>query len=98
MGATSARLAVVPVVLVVQDTTEQDCTAHPATRGLGPLAHPAHRGLLVHTPMDLTPERVLLGLLPSKSGPATQRPSACGPPANDTLFGNRGATVASQHD
>jgi transposase-like protein/transposase Tn5 family protein len=63
VGATSARLAAVPVVLAVQDTTELDWTAHPATRGLGPLAHPAHQGLLVHTTLALTPERLPLGLL-----------------------------------
>jgi len=47
----------------VQDTTELDWTAHPATTGLGPLAHPAHQGLLVHTTLALTPERLPLGLL-----------------------------------
>jgi len=61
--ATSDRLARVPRVLAVQDTTELDWTAHPATTGLGPLAHPAHQGLLVHTTLALTPERLPLGLL-----------------------------------
>jgi hypothetical protein len=61
--ATSNRLAAVPVVLAVQDTTELDWTAHPATSGLGPLAHPAHQGLLVHTTLALTPARLPLGLL-----------------------------------
>ena len=61
--ATSDRLASVPRVLAVQDTTELDWTAHPATTGLGPLAHPAHQGLHVHTTLALTPERVPLGLL-----------------------------------
>ena len=61
--ATSDRLASVPRVLAVQDTTELDWTAHPATTGLGPLAHPAHQGLLVHTTLALTPERLPLGLL-----------------------------------
>ena len=61
--ATTARLAAVPLVLAVQDTTELDWTAHPATTGLGPLAHPAHQGLHVHTTLALTPERVPLGLL-----------------------------------
>jgi hypothetical protein len=61
--ATVDRLAAVPRVLAVQDTTELDWTAHPATTGLGPLAHPAHQGLLVHTTLALTPERVPLGLL-----------------------------------
>ena len=63
VAATTTRLAAVPRVLAVQDTTELDWTAHPATTGLGPLAHPAHQGLPVHTTLALTPERVLLGLL-----------------------------------
>jgi hypothetical protein len=63
VDATLARLATVPLVLAVQDTTELDWTAHPATTGLGPLGHPAHRGLHVHTTLALTPERVPLGLL-----------------------------------
>jgi Transposase DNA-binding/Transposase Tn5 dimerisation domain len=61
--ATSDRLARVPRVLAVQATTALDWTAHPATAGLGPLAHPAHQGLLVHTTLALTPERLPLGLL-----------------------------------
>jgi hypothetical protein len=61
--ATGDRVAAVPLVLAVQDTTELDWTAHPATSGLGPLAHPAHQGLLVHTTLAFTPERLPLGLL-----------------------------------
>jgi hypothetical protein len=61
--ATSDRLAAVLLVLAVQDTTEVDWTAHPATTGLGPLAAPPHRGLHVHTTLALTPERLPLGLL-----------------------------------
>ena len=36
---------------------------HPATQGLGPLGHTACHGLLVHTTLAFTPERVPLGLL-----------------------------------
>ena len=61
--ATLTRLAPVSLVLAVQDTTELDWTAHPATTGLGPLGHSAHRGLLVHTTLAFTPERVPLGVL-----------------------------------
>jgi hypothetical protein len=79
--ATSDRLARVPRVLAVRDTTELDWTAHPATTGLGPLAHTAHHGLLVHTTRALTPERLPLGLLaqqvwardPATIGPRTTR-------------------------
>ena len=47
--ATYGRLAKVPLILAVQDTTEVDWTAHPATTGLGPLGHTACQGLLVHS-------------------------------------------------
>ena len=61
--ATYGRLAQVPLGLAVQDTTEVDGTSHPATTGLGPLGHPACQGLLVHSTLAFTPERVPLGLL-----------------------------------
>jgi hypothetical protein len=61
--ATYGRLAQVPLVLAVQDTTEVDWTAHPATKNLGPLGHSACRGLMVHSTLAFTPERVPLGLL-----------------------------------
>jgi len=61
--ATYSRLDHVPVVLAVQDTTEVDWTSLRATAGLGPLGHTACRGLLVHTTLAITPERVPLGLL-----------------------------------
>lgn len=61
--ATYARLRCVPLVLAVQDTTLLDWTDHPATTGLGPLATASHHGLLAHSTLALTPERVPLGLL-----------------------------------
>ena len=61
--ATYRRLRHVPVVLAVQDTTEVDWTSHPATRGLGPLGPKACQGLLVHSTLAFTPERLPLGLL-----------------------------------
>jgi len=61
--ATLERVAVVERVLAVQDTTELDWTAHPATTGLGMLSTAQQRGLLVHTTLAMTPERVPLGLL-----------------------------------
>lgn len=61
--ATYTRLGAVPVVLAVQDTTEINWTRHPATQGLGPLGHTTCHGLLVHTTLAITPERVPLGLL-----------------------------------
>jgi hypothetical protein len=61
--ATYGRLAQVPLVLAAQETTEVDWTAHPATKDLGPLGHSACQGLMVHTTLAFTPERVPLGLL-----------------------------------
>src|SRR6266566_2797405 len=61
--STYRRLEHVSLVLAVQDTTEGNWTGHPATQGLGPLGHTACQGLLVHTTLALTPERVPLGLL-----------------------------------
>lgn len=61
--ATYRRLAQVPVVLAVQETTEAAWTAHPAPQPLGPWGHTACQGLLVHSPLACPPERVPLGLL-----------------------------------
>jgi hypothetical protein len=61
--ATRRRLATESVVLAVQDTTSLDYTAHPATTGLGVLNDVKHQGLLVHTTLAITPDRVPLGLL-----------------------------------
>src|SRR6266850_950913 len=61
--ATYTRVGAVPVVLAVQDTTEANWTNLHVTEGLGPLGQTACRGLLVHTTLAITPERVPLGLL-----------------------------------
>jgi hypothetical protein len=61
--ATYGRLATVPVVLAVQDTTEVHWTSLRATTGLGPLGHRACQGLFVHRTLAITPARVPLGLL-----------------------------------
>jgi hypothetical protein len=61
--STKRRLQTVERVLAVQDTTYLDWTDHPHTAGLGPLASPSHQGLLAHTTLAITPERVPLGLL-----------------------------------
>src|SRR5919206_132712 len=53
------------VVLFVQDTTELDFTAHPATQGLGSIGNGNQRGLLVHSCLAMRPDpsaRPLLGL------------------------------------
>jgi hypothetical protein len=61
--STLRRLQAVELVLAPQDTTYLDWTDHPHTEGLGPLAASSHRGLIAHTTLALTPERVPLGLL-----------------------------------
>lgn len=63
LQATYARLAAVPRILAVNDTTLLDWTHHPATTGLGPLATPHQQGLLVHSTLTFTPDRVPVGLL-----------------------------------
>ncbi len=61
--ATYSRLSAAPLVLAVQDTTEANWTNLRVTEGLGPLGNSACHGLLVHTTLAITPERVPLGLL-----------------------------------
>lgn len=79
-AATRTRMGAAPVVLAVQDTTDRDFRHHPATTGLGPLK-PGQRGLLVHSTLAITPERLPLGLLaqqvwsrdPARRGPPPPR-------------------------
>ncbi|MGE0821633.1 MAG: transposase DNA-binding-containing protein [Candidatus Binatia bacterium] len=54
VSATYERAVRVARVLAVQDTTEGDWTAHPITTGLGPIGHPKHQGLMVHSPLAVT--------------------------------------------
>jgi hypothetical protein len=61
--ATYKRIEQSPVVLAVQDTTYLDWTHHPHTTGLGPLASEKRQGLLAHSTLAITPERVPLGVL-----------------------------------
>lgn len=63
VASTRRRLQSVPLALAVQDTTYLDWTDHEATTGLGPLGATTHQGLLAHTTLLLTPERVPLGVL-----------------------------------
>jgi hypothetical protein len=53
-----------PVVLLLQDTTEVDYSAHPKSRGLGPIGDGRGRGFLLQTVLALLPSsRQVLGLL-----------------------------------
>ena len=62
--ATTDRTKPERVVLAVQDTTTLNYTRHAATTGLGLIDDkPDHQGLLVHSTVAFTPERVPLGLL-----------------------------------
>ena len=61
--ATVERMAEAAVVLAVQDTTTLNYSHHPGTIGLGALNTARQRGLVMHTTLTVTPERVSLGLL-----------------------------------
>jgi hypothetical protein len=61
--ATLGRLVGQPVVLLVQDTTQVDYSAHSAVVGLGVLQTERQRGLLLHTTLAVTPARVPLGVI-----------------------------------
>jgi hypothetical protein len=60
---TLAQAAAVALVLFIEDTTELDFTAHPATKNLGPIGDGRGRGLLLHSTLAVTPDdQAILGL------------------------------------
>lgn len=60
---TRAAAAEYPTVLLVQDTTEIDYTAHPTTTNLGPIGDGRGRGYLLQTILAVVPRpRQILGL------------------------------------
>jgi len=63
--ATARRIADQPRVLVVQDTTSLNYTAHPLTDGLGPINTRADgaQGLKLHDTLAFTPDGIPLGLV-----------------------------------
>lgn len=63
VAATVERLRGEPTILALQDTTALDYTAHAAVAGAGPLGHPAHTGLWLHSVLAATPDGTPLGLL-----------------------------------
>jgi len=63
IAATRQRLQGAAFLLALQDTTTLDFTTHAALQGAGPLAHPARRGLLLHSVLAATGEGTPLGLL-----------------------------------
>jgi len=62
---TQERMRSYPLVLAVQDSSYLNYTAHPKTKGLGPIgtAQQDLSGLVMHTTMALTPEGLPLGVL-----------------------------------
>lgn len=66
VAATYDRIASVPIVFAVNDTSFLDWTSHPATTGLGPLATDHQQGLVLHSTQVITPTRVPLGVLSLK--------------------------------
>jgi len=62
IDATWSRARTVPIVLAVQDTTYLNWEHHPATEGMGRLSD-AGRGVICHSTLAVTPERLPLGLL-----------------------------------
>jgi hypothetical protein len=63
LQSTYQRMRGVELVLAVQDTSYLDWTHHPTTEGLGPLVTSKRRGLITHSTMAFTAERVPLGIL-----------------------------------
>lgn len=62
LEATRQRMRAQPVVLIAQDTTELDYTAHPPGDALC-LNTKQRRGLYDHTQLAFTPERLCLGVV-----------------------------------
>ena len=65
LKATEGRITEHPVVLCVQDTTDLNYTAHPDTKGLGPIGDHQYGalGLMMHDTLAITPDGIPLGLL-----------------------------------
>ncbi len=62
LAATLERMKTQPVVLLVQDTTELNYSAHPP-EGSGPLRSLKEREYFDHTTLAVTPERLALGVV-----------------------------------
>jgi len=54
-------------ILILQDTTSFDFSAHPHTKGLGLLDNAKSRGFLTHTSLVVTPDGLPLGVLAQES-------------------------------
>jgi hypothetical protein len=68
VDATVARMLAMPLVLVAQDTTSLNYSAHPATEEMGPIGttETGPMGLILHDSLAFTPDGTPLGLLHAK--------------------------------
>jgi hypothetical protein len=73
--ATLTAAGQVPLVLMVEDTTELDYTAHPHTTGLGPIGDGRGRGFLLHSTLAIVPRAASWAWPTPKWFCANQRPS-----------------------
>lgn len=62
-ATTAARCRECAFVLAVQDSTSLDFTTHRKLRGVGPLEHPKHQGIWLHSTLAVNEAGVPLGLL-----------------------------------
>ena len=74
---TRAQMAQLPVVLLIQDTTELDYQAHRQTSGLGPIGNGRHQGFLLQTVLAVEPSSgELLGI--AQQEPFVRQPAPQG--------------------
>ena len=64
---TLARIKGHARILILQDTTSFDFSAHSHTKGLGPLDNPKNQGFFTHTSLVVTPDSVPLGVVAQES-------------------------------
>jgi len=64
--ATIQRIGKQEVVLMIQDTTELDYTGKNDIKDLGSLTYESRKGMLLHSTLAITPERVCLGVIDGK--------------------------------
>jgi len=65
--ATRERIQGQQRILILQDTTSFDVSAHPQTQGVGPLDNEKCQGFFSHTSLACTPDSVPLGVLAQHS-------------------------------
>jgi hypothetical protein len=63
VASSSARMRGQEVILAVQDTSYIDYSGHPHSEGLGPLQGQGGYGMLLHSTLAFTPQRLPLGVV-----------------------------------